>query len=74
MNLKKCKMLRRQARGMTIGKPLRQLLSIVHHRKVILGVGKDGKPTRITRVTAYNDPDSFRGKYRALKRGEIVAT
>lgn len=52
MNAKKCKALRRQARKESVGLPLRNLLAMKHRHT----------------TQAVNDPQTFRGVYRNLKK------
>lgn len=58
MNQKLCKILRGIARGKTAGMPERRLLA-KEHRNVL---------NRVVSVTAINDPNTVRGRYRALKK------
>lgn len=57
MNAKLCKALRRQAFKETVGLPLRRMK-----------MARGKKITAATRGFVINDPKSFRGRYRALKK------
>ena len=60
MNAKLCKALRTQARDKTVGKPLHRLIEV---RQVVANV-----TMRPFALGFGNDPDSFRGTYRLLKK------
>ena len=61
MNAKLCKILRGKARAKAVGKPTRRL-------KFVAGSFK-----RPSAGYLINDPDTFRGIYRALKRAALAA-
>ena len=61
MRAKKAKRLRKEARIQSAGMPERQLL-VRKHIKVLKA------NESIIRLQAYNDPNSTRGIYRALKK------
>lgn len=63
MNSKLCKILRGRARGLSVGLPERRLLAKEHRNAL----------SRVVSVTAYNDPKSTRGIYRAMKRSVRAA-
>jgi hypothetical protein len=70
MNAKYCKKMRKVARAMSQGQPERRLV-IVH-----LGVKQyeiGGEKRSIQLIRAGNDPHTFRGVYRSLKRGIRLA-
>lgn len=62
MRAVKSKYLREKARGMTLGKPERQLMGKQ------IQVTKGGK--QYVFLQAVNDPQSTRGVYRALKKNQ----
>jgi len=64
MNAKQCKKLRRAAQSATQGRPIRRPLG-----KPETVIGRDGRQHQT--LIAVNDPNSTRGVYRGLKRGDL---
>ena len=65
------KRLRKRARELTVGMPYRQLLAVYTIKKVKVTNPKHkdfGKTISVKMQSAVNDPQSFRGVYRAIKK------
>jgi hypothetical protein len=71
MRAVKAKHLRKLARHMSIGMPERSLLTIDTIKKVKVTNEKHpefGKTIDVRMQSAVNDPDTFRGRYRQIKK------
>lgn len=71
MRAKLAKHLRKLARAHSVGMPERGLLAVERVKKVKVTNEKHpdfGKTIDVRMQSAVNDPDTFRGRYRMLKR------